>query len=44
MTIALILLILAFACFAIEAWWHKNLIALGLALWIFAVALLPRLN
>jgi hypothetical protein len=44
--IALIFLIAAFVCFVIAAFWGSarvNLVAAGLGLWLFAVALLPLL-
>jgi len=31
-TWAFVLLLLSTFCFAVEAWWHKTLIALGLAM------------
>jgi hypothetical protein len=37
--IAVILVIAAVVLFAIEAWWHKNLVALGLALFVIAWAI-----
>jgi hypothetical protein len=33
-TVTLILLLIAAACFGIEAFWHRSLIALGLFAWV----------
>ena len=37
MSIALILLVAAFVVFVIEAWIHKSLLAVGLALWVLSL-------
>ena len=41
--LATLLIVAAFVCFAIEGWWHKSLIAAGLACLVLGVWLLPLL-